>query len=186
MIKKLIKLNDDEISELTLDECFILYKPTLYKLTNSYHNIKLEFDDRFQIASIGLIKAYKTYNNTKYPFIAYLKIVVNNEFKQEFRKQNKRKDVNLVSTDNHIPDNYDILLEEVLTDKKDEFNNIETKDLINNIFYKMSDIDRKIVKLRLEGYKKPRISKILKMSIPQINYRLLKFKNELLKEVKYE
>ena len=78
--KKLIKLNDDEISELTLDECYIIYKPILIKLTNSYHNIKLEFDDRFQIACIGLIKAYKTYNNTKYPFIAYLKIVVNNEF----------------------------------------------------------------------------------------------------------
>ena len=176
-------LHDYEIIELSLDECFLIYKPLLYKLTNSYHNIKLEFDDRFQIASMGLIKAYKTYNNTKYPFIAYLKIIINNEFKQEFRKQNKQKDINLVSTDNYIPDNYDILLEDVLCYEKDDFNNIETKDLINNIFYKMSDIDRKIVKLRLEGYKKPKISEILNLSIPSINYRLLKFKNELMKEV---
>ena len=47
----------------------------------------------------------------------------------------------------------------------------------------MSDIDKKVVKLRLEGYKKPKISKILNLSIPSINYRLLKFKNELMKEV---
>lgn len=176
-------LHDREIIELTSEECFIIYKPLLYKLTNSYHNIKLEFDDRFQIACMGLIKAYKTYNNTKYPFIAYLKIVVNNEFKQEFRKQNKEKDINLVSTDNHIPDNYDITLEEVLRNEIDNFNEIEIKDLINHIFSRMSDIDKKVIKLRLEGYKKPRISKILNLSIPQINYRLLKFKNELLKEV---
>lgn len=177
-------LHDNEIIELTLDECFTVYKPTLIKLAYSYHNLKIEFDDRFQIASMGLTKAYKTYNNTKYPFVAYLKIVINNEFKQVFRKQNKEKDIKLVSTDNHIPDNYDILLGDTIEDKKDIFNLLETKDIINNIFYKMSDIDRKIVKLRLEGYKKPKISKIVKLSIPQINYRLLKFKNELLKEVR--
>lgn len=181
--KKLIKLNDDEISELTLDECYIIYKPILIKLSNNYHNIKLEFNDRFQIACLGFVKAYNSYNNLKYCFLGYLKIIVNNEFKQEYRKQSIKKDFNLVSIDNHIPDNYDITLEEVLRDETDNFNEIEIKDLINRIFSKMSDNDKKVVKLRLEGFKKPKISEILNLSIPSINYRLLKFKNELMKEV---
>ena len=89
-------LHGKEIIELTSEEAFIKYKPVLYDYCKKYSNLNNELEERFQIASLGFVKAFNNYNNLKVPFIAYLQLVVNNEFLMNFRKKKNSEKFNII------------------------------------------------------------------------------------------
>ena len=68
MEKKKI-LHGTEIIELTSEEAFLKYKSKLYDFCKKYYNLNIELEERFQIASLGFVKAFNSYNNLKVPFI---------------------------------------------------------------------------------------------------------------------
>ena len=79
-------LHGSEIIELSSEEAFLKYKSVLYNYCKKYNNLNTDLEERFQIASLGFVKAFNSYNNLEVPFIAYLQLVVNNDFLMEFRK----------------------------------------------------------------------------------------------------
>ena len=70
-----------------------------------------DFDDIAQTAVIGLIKAARTYNETKnYKFSTYASKCINNEILMYFRKEKKHQRLNCVSLDDIIYDDAGNLL----------------------------------------------------------------------------
>lgn len=99
--RKNIKLRDKKsggfiIKSLTLEETFYQFKNFLHSRADKfgfdsqvlYENANISHDDAFQVASVGLIKAYNTYNpEAGIMFITYLSTVVDNEILMFMRKQ---------------------------------------------------------------------------------------------------
>lgn len=87
---RLLKM-EDGIRTVTIEEAFESVKGSLIELSNKFYQI--EFDDAFQIASIGFIKAWDSYKDTKIKFITYVYNCSKNELIQHLIVNNydKRK-----------------------------------------------------------------------------------------------
>ena len=176
-------LHGNEIIELTSEEAFLKYKPVLYNYCKKYNNLNNELEERFQIASLGFMKAFNNYNNLKVPFIGYLQLVVNNEFLMVFRKKKNSEKITLKS----INEPYmafgkeKLTLEDTLEDYGTELQDKELKVVLEKIFSKMRKKDVYIINRRLQGATQNEIAKELNMSRSNVCRRLEKFQNELIK-----
>ena len=176
-------LHGKEIIELTSEEAFLKYKSVLYDYCKKYNNLNNELDERFQLASLGFVKAFNSYNNLKVPFIAYLQLVVNNQFLMEFRKKKNREKFTLKS----INEPYmafgkeNLTLEDTLEDYGTEIEDNELKVALEKIFSKMREKDVYIINRRLQGATQNEIAKELNMSRSNVCRRLEKFQKELIK-----
>lgn len=182
MEKKKI-LHGNEIIELSSEEAFFKYKSVLYDYCKKYDNLNNELEERFQIASLGFMKAFNNYNNLKVPFIAYLQLVVNNEFLMEFRKKKRLEKFNTISIQNTIQHlkNDNLTIEDTLEDNSTDIEDNELKVALDKIYSKMRDKDVYIINRRLQGATQNEIAKELNMSRSNVCRRLEKFQNELIK-----
>ena len=182
MEKKKI-LHGSQIIELTSEEAFLKYKSVLYDYCKKYNNLNNELEERFQIASLGFVKAFNSYNNLKVPFIAYLQLVVNNQFLMEFRKKKNTEKVSFKSINEPYmafgKDN--LTLEDTLQDYASYIEDEEIKVALEKIFSKMRKKDVYIINRRLQGATQNEISKELNMSRSNVCRRIEKFQNELIK-----
>ena len=176
-------LHGKEILELNSEEAFLKYKPVLYDYCKKYNNLNNELEERFQIASLGFVKAFNTYDNLKVPFIAYLSLVVNNEFLLVFRKKKRYERFNITS----IQAPYkalgkdELTLEDILQDYGTEIQDEEIKVALEKIFSKMREKDVYIINRRLQGATQNEIANELNMSRSNVCRRIEKFQNELIK-----
>ena len=182
MEKKKI-LHGKEILELTSEEAFLKYKPVLYDYCKKYNNLNNELEERFQIASLGFVKAYNSYNNLKVPFIAYLQLVVNNQFLMEFRKKKNTEKITLKSINEPYKafGKENLTLEDTLQDFTTYIEDNELKVTLEELFSKMREKDVYIINRRLQGATQNEISKELNMSRSNVCRRIEKFQNELIK-----
>ena len=74
---------------MSFEEVYKLYERYLHKECKAYSQ-NIEYEDAFQIASIGLYKAYKTYNNTDVNLLTYASIVIKNEILMSIRNNKKK------------------------------------------------------------------------------------------------
>ena len=176
-------LHGSEVIELSSEEAFLKYKPVLYDFCKKYSNLNNELEERFQIASLGFVKAYNHYNNLKVPFIAYLQLILNNEFLMEFRKKKRLEKFNTISIQNTIQHlkNDELTLEDTLKDNATDIEDDELKLALDKIYSKMMDKDVYIINRRLQGATQNEIAKELKMSRSNVCRRIEKFQNELIK-----
>lgn len=176
-------LHGKEIIELSSEEAFLKYKPVLYDYCKKYNNLNNELEERFQIASLGFVKAFNNYNNLKVPFIAYLQLVVNNEFLMNFRKKKNTEKLSFKS----INEPYmafgkeNLTLEDTLEDNATDIEDDELKISLEKIFSKMREKDIYIINRRLQGATQNEIAKELNMTRSNVCRRLEKFQNELIK-----
>ena len=176
-------LHGNEIIELSSEEAFLKYKSVLYDYCKKYNNLNNELEERFQIASLGFVKAYNSYNNLKVPFIAYLQLVLNNDFLMAFRKKKNREKIALKS----INEPYmafgkeNLTLEDTLQDYTSYIEDEEIKVALEKIFSKMREKDVYIINRRLQGATQNEIAKELNMSRSNVCRRIEKFQNELIK-----
>ena len=176
-------LHGKEIIEVTSEEAFLKYKPVLYDYCKKYNNLNNELEERLQIASLGFMKAFNSYNNLKVPFIAYLQLILNNEFLMEFRKKKRLEKFNIISIQNTIQHlkNDELTLEDTLKDNGTDIEDNELKLALEKIFSKMREKDVYIINRRLQGATQNEIAKELNMSRSNICRRIEKFQNELIK-----
>ena len=176
-------LHGSEIIELSSEEAFLKYKSVLYNYCKKYSNLNNELEERFQIASLGFVKAFNNYNNLKVPFIAYLQLILNNEFLLEFRKKKNREKFNTISIQSTIQHlkNDDLTIEDTLEDNSTDIQDDELKLALDKIYSKMRDKDIYIINRRLQGATQNEIAKELNMSRSNVCRRLEKFQNELIK-----
>lgn len=148
--------------EMTWEECCSQYNKLCWKMVNKYRNLKLEPEERYNLALFGLWKAYNSYNDTKgASFMSYATNVIYQVFNLEYRDSNAKKRQHDIHLDiNHV-DNEGNRFEEILEDKNEfgyahreriyefmcEFEKITDKDgmmfidKINGM--KVSDIEEK-------------------------------------------
>ena len=176
-------LHGKEIIELSSEEAFLKYKSKLYDFCKKYNNLNIELEERFQLASLGFVKAFNSYNNLKVPFIAYMNLVVNNEFLIELRKKKNSEKISLKS----INEPYmafgkeNLTLEDTIEDYGTEIQDKELKVALDKIFSKMRKKDVYIINRRLQGATHNEIAKELNMSRSNVCRRIEKFQNELIK-----
>ena len=157
-------LHGKEILELSSEEAFIKYKSVLYNYCKKYNNLNNELEERFQIASLAFVKAFNSYNNLKVPFIAYLQLVVNNQFLMEFRKKKNSEKITLKSINEHYQafGKENLTLEDTLQDYKSYIEDEEIKVALEKIFSNMKEKDIYIINRRLQGATQNEIAKELK------------------------
>ena len=182
MEKKKI-LHGTEIIELTSEEAFLKYKSKLYDLCKKYNNLNNEIEERFQIASLGFVKAFNTYDNLKVPFIAYLSLIVNNEFLLVYRKKKRyeRFNVSSIQAPYQALGKDELTLEDTLEDYGSEIQDDELKVALEKIYSKMREKDVYIINRRLQGATQNEIAKELNMSRSNVCRRIEKFQKELIK-----
>ena len=104
--------------EMTWEECVKQYNRQCWKMVNKYKNLKLETDERYNLALFGLWKAYNTYDEERgASFLSHATNVMYQVFNLEYRNSNAKKRLHDSHLDvNHI-DSDGNRFEEILEDK---------------------------------------------------------------------
>lgn len=102
------------------EECQKQYEPLCWKMVNRYKNLKLDNDERFNLALFALWKAYTSFDETRgASFLTYANNVMFQVFNLEYRDSNAKKRAHNIHLDiNHIDDDGN-LFSEVLEDKNE-------------------------------------------------------------------
>lgn len=145
-----------------------------------------EYEDYFQIGTIGLIYAVRTYKkNYKVSFSTYAFVCIKNEILRYLKKNSQNN--NNISFDDKIYD--EIRVEDTLTtDEEPIIEKIEAKELTTEtgeiIETRLNKLERKIIKMSFgincHEYKQKEISQIL--DIPQ--YKISRIKSRALKIIR--
>ena len=101
--------------EMTWEECQKQYENLCWKMVNKYRNVKLEDDERFNLALFGLWKAYSSYDSSRgASFLTHATNVMYQVFNLEYRDSNAKKRQHDVHLDLfHIDDEGNAFIEAV-------------------------------------------------------------------------
>ena len=123
-------------------------------LSKKYENTKIDLEDLVSIGTIGLIKGINTYKLGKNIKLAtYASRCIDNEILMYLRKNKKRNaDVSLEESLSFDAEGNELHLEDILGTDPDivtkELEDNDIKDILLNEIEKLSDRDKKIMKLR--------------------------------------
>ena len=103
---------------MTWEECQKQYNPLCWKMVNKYKNLKLETDERYNLALFGLWKAYETYDETRgAAFLSHATNVIYQVFNLAYRDSNAKKRQHEIHLDINHTDDSGNRFEEILEDK---------------------------------------------------------------------
>lgn len=106
--------------EMTWEECQVKYNPLCWKMVNKYRNLKLEPDERYNLALFGLWKAYNSYDDTRgASFMSHATNVIFQVFNLEYRDSKAKKRQHQPHLDIHHIDDSGNHFEEILEDKNE-------------------------------------------------------------------
>ena len=104
--------------EMTWEECQKQYDKLCWKTVNKYKNLKLEPDERYNLALFGLWKAYNTYDEERgASFLSHATNVMYQVFNLEYRNSNAKKKQHVPHLDINHTDDSGNRFEEILEDK---------------------------------------------------------------------
>ena len=105
---------------MSWEECYKQYNKLCWKMVNKYRNLKLEPDERYNLALFGLWKAYNSFDSSRGAnFLTYATNVIYQVFNLEYRDSNAKKRQHDIHLDiNHV-DNEGNRFEEILEDKNE-------------------------------------------------------------------
>ena len=106
--------------EMTWEECVKQYTKLCWKMVNKYKNIRLEPEERYNLALFGLWKAYQSFDKSRgASFTTHATNVIFQVFNLEYRDSNAKKRQHDIHLDiNHVDDSGN-RFEEVLEDKNE-------------------------------------------------------------------
>ena len=156
------------------------------KLAWKYLSQNYEFDDLYDIGRIGLIKAIRTFDESKgNKFATYASICVINEIFMHFRKENKEKEC--TSLDNPLSDdgesNGNTFSYVMGSDRymiEEEIIESEQLECFSKHLQGLGERQKKILKLKLEGNTQDQIAGELNISRSYVS----KLEGEIIQEVK--
>ena len=106
--------------EMTWEECQKQYNQLCWKMANKYKNLKLETDERYNLALFGLWKAYETYDKERGAgFLTYATNVMYQVFNLEYRDSNAKKRQHDAHLDINHTDEKGNRFEDILEDKNE-------------------------------------------------------------------
>ena len=108
------------VNDMTWEECQKQYEKLCWKMVNKYKNIKLETDERYNLALFGLWKAYNSYDESRgASFLTHATNVIYQVFNLEYRDANAKKRQHEIHLDINHTDEEGNRFEEVLEDKNE-------------------------------------------------------------------
>ena len=106
--------------EMTWEECQVKYNSLCWKMANKYKNLKLENDERYNLALFGLWKAYESYDEARgAAFLSHATNVMYQVFNLEYRDSKAKKRQHEPHLDIHHIDESGNRFEEILEDKNE-------------------------------------------------------------------
>lgn len=128
---------------MSWEQCQKQYEPLCWKMVNRYKNLKLDNDERFNLALFGLWKAYTSFDESRgASFLTHANNVMFQVFNLEYRDSNAKKRTHDRHLDiNHLDDDGN-LFSEVLEDKN-EFGYAHRERIYQHMleFQKITDKD---------------------------------------------
>ena len=104
--------------EMTWEDCQKQYNKLCWKMVNKYKNLKLEPDERYNLALFGLWKAYNSYDETRGTvFLSHATNVIYQVFNLEYRDSKAKKRQHEAHLDINHTDDAGNHFEEILEDK---------------------------------------------------------------------
>ena len=104
--------------EMTWEECVKQYDKLCWKMVNKYKNLKLEQDERYNLALFGLWKAYETYDETRgTAFLSHATNVIFQVFNLAYRDSKAMKRQHEIHLDINHTDDSGNRFEDILEDK---------------------------------------------------------------------
>lgn len=163
------------------------HKPLVFYIVNQYKSNSTQFEYSELISSglYGLYKAIMTFNIEKnFKFATYASTCIHNEIRMLFRKARKHRNEISIYTELHEDFEGNIMTYyDILPDRRVDvqYDNIMVREIYQNI--KLTDLEKKLINLRLEGKTQREIASILDFSQSYVS-RLLqkiykKIKNHL-------
>lgn len=157
------------------------------KIANSFSNTRIDQDDLWSIAFIGLIRAADTFDPHKgVKFTAYMTTVIKNEIRLELRKVVKeRVEVSLESvllSDEMTGD--DILLKDTIvgSEFEEEYRQYQIVNEVMCGLLEVNERDRKILMLRMSGYRQEVIADVMNTAQSTISRIVKLFKKEIVRK----
>ena len=106
--------------EMTWEECQQKYDKLCWKMVNKYKNLKLETDERYNLALFGLWKAYNSFDESRGAnFLTHATNVIFQVFNLEYRDSNAKKRKHEIHLDINHTDEDGNRFEEILEDKNE-------------------------------------------------------------------
>ena len=173
---KIIIIDKGEEKTMTFEEVLVKFRPLMKNLMNHFRYVLREFDDRYQIASIGLWKAYECYDiNKKIGFWVLAKKTIENDFKWEHNYNNRQKRTGITfSIDYPIMDKRgeEHSLIETLESDEDIQATVVMKNTLIEFMGKLTDKQKEALALYQSGKRYKDIAKILGVSRQNISMRM--------------
>ena len=169
---------------LTEDEICIRFKPMIIKEVKSWSKY-YDYDDMFQLAYIGLLKAYRKYDiKFGYSFstvaISYIRYEMLRETRTERRRKKKGKVMffslnKVIGFSNYIP----VEMGDISKDKENIIEKVENKIFLTKIINSLPNKEKRIIKLiYIEDKTQVQVAKELDITQVQVSRKLKRiFKN---------
>jgi RNA polymerase sporulation-specific sigma factor len=152
------------------EELIVKNQRLCYHIAHKFSNTKIPIDDLASMGTIGLMKAYKTFDLSKnIKFATYATSCINNEILMFLRKQKRyRGDISLQSILNYDGEGNELTVEDTIPLPEPEFNFDDydaLKYAIQVFNNNASEPDKQILQLRFfEGKTQLEASKVLGIS----------------------
>nr|DAU73791.1 MAG TPA: DNA directed RNA polymerase subunit [Caudoviricetes sp.] len=102
------------------EDCQTKYNPLCWKIANKYKNLKLDPEERYNLALFGLWKAYNSFDESRgATFLTHATNVIYQVFNLEYRDANAKKRQHDIHLDINHTDEEGIRFEEILEDKNE-------------------------------------------------------------------
>ena len=163
-IRKEEKMSDIALANMRVEENLNLVHHIIWDkfISNTKsRNGRFEYDDLFQVGSVGLVKAARTYDENGSKFSTYAASCIKNEI------------LNYISLETTQARNKDPMTEEVMHkafDADDSLGEVENSLYISELFENLEkrnarnlSLKKSIVMLMYQGYKIPEVAKMLKI-----------------------
>ena len=151
------------------------YKPLLKSAVYKHYNDSFDYDDMYQEATLGLVKAIKHYDSTKGVFSAFAKLCVESELLSYIRSLQKKSNIpanNLVELKDelHMPlsDPQEIYI------KREEVDNIKAK-----IKDSLSDFEYSIIHHYILGKSYEEIADELGVTVKSVDNAIQRIRRKL-------
>jgi RNA polymerase sigma factor (sigma-70 family) len=177
-VRKLLIINEGLKMDLTFEEIFEMYRPLIMSEVYKFSNFQLDFDDKFQLASIGLWQAYVKYDIEKgVGFGLLANVAIRNSIKGFIRnsRRSKRSGLQIVSADRELETKRDevISIIDTLTSGEDIESNLILSDNLKRFMRKITDKQKETIALSMSGKKYNEIADILGVGSTTISMRMM-------------
>ena len=149
--KKMIQY-ENKIIEVNIDQAYELFKGCIGKVARSFLGYSTDYEELYQVSSIGFTKAFNSYKDTKIPFYSFTKLCCTTELLKNFRK--KRPDV--ISYNGESCEGKEILdiLESDINLEENVYEKIDTFDSLKVL----NEREREVINLTAQGYSQKNIA----------------------------